>query len=290
MNKAHAIIYLLYLELKRRIFGTKFMAEVDVTDNCNLRCKYCYHWQKKDFQKEEPPIGMWEKRFKELHKSGIRSILLVGGEPALRMDVLMLADKMFPFVHIITNGTIKVPKEFNHRLFVSVDGLEKTNDSIRGKGVFSRIMNNYQGDNRVIINMTLSNDNYKELEGVVKIAEKQGFRGVVCNIYGHAIGDKGPITLRKEERKLIIDELKRVKSLHPNGFLLSKAMISWYEKGDHRGRCYWGDDALHFDVSWKRRRCFASNADCSECGCLAGAFQSFFTMVRYPKEVSAIIG
>jgi hypothetical protein len=67
----------------------------------------------------------------------------------------MLADKTFPFVYIITNGTIQIPEEFNHRLFVSIDGLPQTNDSIRGIKVFSRVIENYHKDRRVIINMTL---------------------------------------------------------------------------------------------------------------------------------------
>ncbi|MCW3980594.1 MAG: radical SAM protein [Candidatus Bathyarchaeota archaeon] len=126
----YALLYLVWLELKRVIFGVKYFAEVDVTDNCNLRCKHCYHFHGKgDFRTLELSIRVWGKRFNELYKSGIRHILLVGGEPALRHDVLMLADRIFPFVYVITNGTIKIPEEFNHWLFVSIGGSRKTNDS-----------------------------------------------------------------------------------------------------------------------------------------------------------------
>ena len=100
---AQTLFYLVWLELKRVIFGVTYFAEVDVTDNCNLRCKHCYHFQgKDDFQTQELSIHVWEKRFNELYKSGIRAILLVGGEPALRIDVLMVADKVFPLslIHI----------------------------------------------------------------------------------------------------------------------------------------------------------------------------------------------
>ena len=45
---AHVLLYLFWLELKRIIFGVKYFAEVDVTDNCNLRCKHCYHFHGKD--------------------------------------------------------------------------------------------------------------------------------------------------------------------------------------------------------------------------------------------------
>jgi MoaA/NifB/PqqE/SkfB family radical SAM enzyme len=284
MKKLIDLSYIFLLEMKRVLFGKGFIAEVDITDNCNLRCGHCYHFHgKDDFRKEELPLDVWERRFNELHRAGIRLILLVGGEPALRKDVLMLAHSTFPLVHVITNGTIKIPKEFNHRLYVSIDGCSKTNDSIRGKGVFSRVIRNYSGDKRVVINMTVMKDNYKELEDVVKIAKRNGFRGVVCNIYT-ATGVDTPMTI-KEERKEIIGELRRIKSLYPKDFLLSKSMIKWYEHPDHRNSCYWGDKVLHFDVSWRRRRCFGNNADCSNCGCLAGAFQSPVGMFRHAREL-----
>jgi MoaA/NifB/PqqE/SkfB family radical SAM enzyme len=286
---ARVLLYVFWLELKRIMFRVKYFAEVDVTDNCNLRCKHCYHFHgKDDLETQELFIPVWEKRFNELYKSGIRSILLVGGEPALRIDILMLADRMFPFVYVITNGTIKIPEEFNHKLFVSVDGSRRTNDSIRGNGVFSRVMSNYSGDKRVVVNMTLTRDNYRELEDVIKIAKENGFMGVVCNICTAGTDVSFPMVVRREERKTIIKELKRVKKLYPKDFLLSKAMIGWYEHADHRGRCHWGDGALHFDVSWSRRRCFGNNPDCSNCGCLAGAFQSPLIMLRHPREMMKI--
>lgn len=287
---AHVLLYLFWLELKRIMFRVKYFAEVDVTDNCNLRCKHCYHFRgKDDFKTQELFIHVWEKRFNELYKSGIRNILLVGGEPALRIDVLMLADRTFPFVYVITNGTIKIPEEFNHRLYVSIDVSQKTNDSLRGNGVFSRVIKNYSRDKRVVINMTITRDNYKELEDVIKIAKENGFKGVVCNICAGGTDVSVPMVVRKKERKTIIKELKRVKTLYPKDFLLSKAMIKWYEYPDHRDSCHWGDDVLHFDVSWNRRRCFGNNADCSNCGCLAGAFQRPLRMLRHPREMMKIV-
>ncbi len=282
----YALLYLIWLELKRIILGVRYFAEVDVTDNCNLRCRHCYHFSGRgDFRTQELPVQVWKRRFDELYKSGIRHILLVGGEPALRNDVLMLADRVFPFVYVITNGTIKIPEEFDHRLFVSIDGSQKTNDLIRGKGVFSRVMKNYSRDKRVVINMTMMKDNYKELEDVVKIAKDNGFAGVVCNVCASGNNFSVPMFVRREERGTIIKELKRVKSLYPKDFLLSPAMIKWYEFADHRDSCHWGDEVLHFDGSWNRRRCFGHNIDCSNCGCFAGTLQNPLRMLRHPREM-----
>lgn len=273
-KQVQTILYLFWLDLKRIISRTKFFAEVDITDNCNLRCKHCYHFHgKEDIKAQDLQKSVWEKRFNGLYKSGIRAVLLVGGEPALRPDVLMLADKTFPLIYVITNGTIKIPEKFSHRLFVSIDGLLKTNDSIRGTGVFARVMKNYSEDKRVIINMTLTTDNYNELEDVTRIAEKNGFDGVVCNICTGKTDSSSSLIPSKKERVALITEMKRVRALYPKRFLMTKAMIKWYEYPDHKDACAWGDEALHFDVSWNKRRCFANNTDCSNCGCLAGPFK-----------------
>jgi len=200
----------------------------------------------------------------------------------------MLADKTFPLIYVITNGTIKIPEKFNHRLFVSIDGSPKMNDSIRGKNVFSRVMENYSEDKRIIINMTLTADNYKELEDVTRIAEENGFDGVVCNICSGGTDCYSSMVVKRRERTFLIKEMKRVKALYPKRFLMTKAMIKWYEYPDHRDSCAWGDEALHFDVSWNKRRCFANNVDCSNCGCLAGSFQTPLKMIRDLRRLMKI--
>jgi len=282
MKRSYLLAYLVFLELKRVIFRVRYLAEVDVTDNCNLRCSHCYHFKgKEEFKRKEVSLDVWRKRFNELHESGIRFILLVGGEPSLRYDVLKLADEIFPFIRVITNGIMKIPEEYNHLLFVSLEGKPERNDSIRGKGVFSKVMKNYSGDKRVVINMTITKENYKDLEYMVRIAKDNGFRGVVCNMYTPTIGENTTMTITPEERKPIIDEMKRVKSLYPHHFLMSKTMIKWYEYPDHRGSCHWGDEVVHKDISWNTRRCFA-NADCSNCGCFAGSIQNPLNMLRDP--------
>ena len=277
-------------EIKQRLFGTVYRAEFDITDNCNLRCSHCYHFHgKKEFRKKEVPLEEWEKRFKALHRQGIRYVLMCGGEPALRPDVLMLADKIFPLIYVITNGTIKIPQEFDNRLFVSIDGRQKTNNEIRGKGVFEKVLENYSGDKRAVLNMTLTEKNFRELEDVVLIAKQQGMHGTVCNIYSPSFGGTGPRTIPKKEREKIIAELRRVKKAYPGFLLMAKDMIDWYENPKPNGYCDWSEKALHFDVSWEKRKCYAKQFDCSNCGCLSGSGQNPIRAVLYPVERLRVI-
>ena len=129
--------------------------------------------------------------------------------------------------------------------------------------------------------------NSPSLESVVKISMENDFGGVVCNICTPDIKNKKGLLIGKVDRASIISEMKRVKAQYPDNLLLSDAMIKWYEFPDHTDSCFWGDKVLHFDVSWKRRRCFA-DADCSNCGCLSGAFQSPLKMFRHPREMLRI--
>ena len=157
----------------------------------------------------------------------------------------------------------------------------------RGNGVFSRVMKNYSEDKRVIINMTLTTDNYKELEDVTRIADKNGFEGIVCNICAGGTDFSSSMVVSEKERVVIVKEMKRVKVLYPKSFLMTKAMIKWYEYPDHTDACSRGDETLHFDVSWNKRRCF-SNADCSNCGCLAGSLQTPMKMIRNLRKMMTI--
>lgn len=280
-------IYWFFLGFKRLVTGRKHTCEIDVTNQCNQKCRHCYFYGSGEkYQDKKFSIKIWQDRFKQLYNKGIRKILLVGGEPTLRMDVLELADKIFPVIHVITNGTLKIPRSFSHTLFVSIDGAEETNDNIRGKGTFSKVLNNYQNDSRVILNMTLFADNFHELEDVVKIAKKNRFSGVTCNIYcnSHADDEKYDDFVPSKTHGEIIKELKRVKKLYPSSLLFTNSMIRWFAEPDHRQNCYWREKVDHYDVAFQTRKCFMKDPDCARCGCYAGAFSN---IANKPWEILA---
>lgn len=290
-QKAHALLYMLIGETKRLLFKQPYCAEVDITDNCNLRCKHCYHFRNpfKKIKPKEESLDTWKNRFNKLHKKGVRLILLVGGEPTLRQDIIEFAYRKFPVVHIISNGMITVPKNFGRLvIFLSIDGDKKRSEEIRGEGTFEKLLSNYSGDRRVILNMTLLKDNYGDLEAVVRISKEHNFRGVVCNFYTTNPAYPDPLFIDDKTRAKIIEEIKRVKKLYPNDLLLTKSMIKWYAEPNHTSDCFWGDEVLHYDVSWQRRRCF-SGPGCSNCGCFAGACQNPLFLLRYPREALKLV-
>jgi radical SAM protein with 4Fe4S-binding SPASM domain len=129
-----------------------------ITDRCNLRCKHCYQ---ENFRGKELPLKQLEeilnqfKNLLDLWKSQIgRSIQghisVTGGEPFVRSDLFnllqLLADnKEILTFSVMTNGSYinpqisKLLKELNPRsVQVSIEGMKKTHDNIRGKGSFDQ--------------------------------------------------------------------------------------------------------------------------------------------------------
>ena len=60
--------------------------EIAITDNCNLRCKYCSHFSSEN-EVDDLPKEEWFKFFEELGRLGIMEITLQGGEPFAREDI-----------------------------------------------------------------------------------------------------------------------------------------------------------------------------------------------------------
>lgn len=91
--------------------------------------------------------GEWSRIFKEAEEIGINFILLAGGEPLLRWDVIEAASKfrnvVFP---VFTNGTM-LDGEYmdlfdSHRNLIpvlSIEGDMEETDSRRGAGIFAKL-------------------------------------------------------------------------------------------------------------------------------------------------------
>lgn len=120
-----------------------------VTFRCNAACKMCDSW-KKDNQNEMSAAQI-DRVLTGLPK--LDAVRLTGGEPFLRSDLPEIlesvTERLSPLsLHITTNGmcTDSIVSLCRHRdktvpldLLISIDGLEKTHNEIRGrKNAFAR--------------------------------------------------------------------------------------------------------------------------------------------------------
>lgn len=136
-----------YFQLKRKSPASPKEVTWDVTYECNLRCKHCVT-SSGNKAVDELNTGQAKAVIDILSRSGIRSLLLSGGEPLLRPDILSLIRYMSKSglkPGIVSNGvdipvkTLKGLKGNVSNVQVSIDGIGKAHDASRGMdGAFGK--------------------------------------------------------------------------------------------------------------------------------------------------------
>lgn len=124
-----------------------------IASQCNLHCKGCYSRASgacnKDLIPSELSAIKWESIFMEASQLGIPFILLAGGEPFMRYDVIEAAAKsrdiIFP---VFTNGTMideqrlsLLDKSRNIIPVFSIEGEQTETDKRRGEGIHALVHN-----------------------------------------------------------------------------------------------------------------------------------------------------
>ncbi len=124
-----------------------------ITSSCNLHCTGCYS-RANNACSDDAPLNQlsaeeWEDIFSQAKDIGISFIVLAGGEPMIRLDVIEKASRfdeiLFP---IFTNGTLlnedylKLFDENRNLVPIfSIEGDEEITDSRRGEGVYNTLLN-----------------------------------------------------------------------------------------------------------------------------------------------------
>ena len=213
------------------------IALVNVTNRCNLKCKHCFVFREgtpnTPTKKNEMPATEMIKEIKKYkRKYGIFRMLWMGGEPLLRKDVLKLGVKLFPQNVIATNGTLPLinlgPKI---KWAVSIDGPEKINDEIRGKGSFKKIINNlnnlpddFKGDLQCSCAVSKKNENF--LEELINILQKETpARGITFSFYVPKKKDTSEFMWKTlKERDSVIKKVFALKKKYGN-FILNNRLV-----------------------------------------------------------------
>lgn len=122
---------------------------VNITNRCNLRCEHCFVFRDGNPNRpvDEPTDEELLEQLQILRdRHQIRLMVWMGGEPMIRKKLLHRGLPLFQRNTITTNGTIPLVdfSQVTSQLLyvVSLDGPERINDSIRGKGVFKRVLSN----------------------------------------------------------------------------------------------------------------------------------------------------
>jgi MoaA/NifB/PqqE/SkfB family radical SAM enzyme len=119
-----------------------------ITQRCNLRCKGCYSHAQHRETTDEINIDRMKSMVKEARDLGISIVLLAGGEPLVRKDVVLEIsqahkDVLFPtFTNglLIDSKLIEILKETKNVIpVISIEGLQEDTDYRRGEGVFDKL-------------------------------------------------------------------------------------------------------------------------------------------------------
>ncbi len=157
-----------------------YMAELDITYQCNLRCRMCQRWQ--DPRRGELPLETYRRLAREFEELGVHQISIAGGEPLLREDVFRIIDGFAAAgmsVNLCTNGMLveKYRREIADSgatcVTVSLDGATADcHDTIRGRagsfeqverGIESFLARRANGTPVLRVRMTVSEENSGEV-------------------------------------------------------------------------------------------------------------------------------
>uniref|UniRef100_A0A2U9IP99 PTO1314 family radical SAM protein n=1 Tax=Acidianus sulfidivorans JP7 TaxID=619593 RepID=A0A2U9IP99_9CREN len=186
---------------------------------CNLRCKMCPFWRRKD----EVLLSIDEevKIMNVLKDSGVLFMGFEGGEPFLRKDIgdiLMESSKRF-YTSVVSNGwllkdRVKEIEDYVDHVFVSLDGIGDVHDNIRGvRGSFDRAVSSIKecksrGLN-TSISFTLTKDNLNQVLDVVYLAKKIGITINIDVAYDYSTAER--LSPERSELKAVLEALMRLK-------------------------------------------------------------------------------
>ena len=201
---------------------------IRITPSCNLRCLMCGQRGVKGTLKGATALAEAKKIIKpEVYKKFIDDVAgktkvfyVWGGEPFLYPGFMDLAEymaKKIPAFTVNTNGTFlaknaeRIVRDKWGGIFISLDGFEDTNDKIRGKGSYQKVMEGIEAINRekerqnshypyMGIVSTISNMNYMYLDKLAAAMKDKGLSWHIINLGTYvtpAIGKEHQAYLKK---------------------------------------------------------------------------------------------
>ncbi len=250
----------------------------DITYGCNLRCKHCFS-NSGNNNAQELTLDEKNMLIRQMKELGTSRISIAGGEPFFCKD-------FFPFIEecrksnievsVSTNGLClneEIVKKLNSlelkTITVSVDGgCEESNDAVRGKGSFKKVINglnvlkNFCSLN-YCIKMTIMRTNMGDIEKIIKLGIKSGCKSVKFNCVredGRAHENKELVVLSREEYINVLKEIESLKKKY-KGEIKIKAPLNIYCPDEYMYieelgfGCFAGKESICIDALGNVRAC-----------------------------------
>ena len=210
-----------------------------ITSSCNLHCAGCYSRQNHACTDAAPVDQLtgedWARIFAEAKELGISFILLAGGEPLLRRDVIEAAgafpEILFPvFTNgmLLNDGYIKLfDKKRNLLPILSIEGRQEKTDERRGGGVYESVKSAMEriSKNRLIfgVSVTVTTANLREVTGRAFLDELRdsGCKAVVYVEFVPVTEESRELAPGDAEREYLQDRLDAIREEYGDMMFLS---------------------------------------------------------------------
>lgn len=172
--------YLAWWFVRARFLGRRapLQTVLFITDKCNLRCKHCSVYGSAGYRQRKFDDILADMR--RSYAAGSRFIDLEGGEPTLwregekTINDIIDAAKSIGFFSITV--TTNAQQDFSwihpHSIWVSMDGVGKYHESIRGEGTFAKLEENIRrsGHKHLSVNMVVNSLNWESVDAAIEYA------------------------------------------------------------------------------------------------------------------------
>jgi sulfatase maturation enzyme AslB (radical SAM superfamily) len=210
---------------------------VEVTNQCNLRCKHCFWDNYKADLPQHTDVTVIDsvRAILERYRT-ITNIVWYGGEPLLNDQTTALVRRGIDELGIknnmvITNGIHGIPLWHDSTVFfaVSVDGTESAHDFVRGYKTYRKTKANVQQAVRtgtpVGLIYCLNAYNNECVPDFLHEWFDSGIRGVVFTMTAPIRGKTAEVDLTDAQREALVDRLLEQKQIYGDFIHNSETMI-----------------------------------------------------------------
>ena len=210
-----------------------------ITSSCNLHCAGCYSRFNKATVDSKPVKQLsseeWLSIFRQAEELGVSFIMLAGGEPMLRWEVIESAGKMpnilFP---IFTNGTYLnnsylelFDKSRNLIPVMSIEGGKETTDVRRGAGVYEKLIANMDAlhEKNLLFgaSVTVTTENIREVTSpeFIQTLASRGCKLVFFIEFVPVTDDAQHLAPGDAEREYLKEAMNKLREVYPDMILLA---------------------------------------------------------------------
>lgn len=288
----------------RILVGRPANLSIEITRECPLRCPGCYAFGDAHLGGDVTLRGLSDYRGDELITRFMRlvdsvkpfHVSIVGGEPLVRyreLDVIlpMLAERNL-HTQLVASAVRPIPKEWADiprlQIVVSIDGLPAEHDKRRAPATYDRILKHIDG-HQITVHCTVTSQLVRRpgyLEEFLRFWQANvQTRKIWVSLYTPQRGEVSEERLTPADRRLVLDELRRVRASVPKLEMFDGVLAAYEQPPASPAECAFArtTECVSADLQRRITPCqFGGNPDCSNCGCIASASLEAIARYRLP--------